>query len=242
MSTQPQPSVVIDCFPEHLPKYGPPYTIVAVDVFRATTTAVTAAVLGRRCFPAPSIEAATALARAMPDALIGGELGGRVPYGFHIDNSPTQLLGRTDLERPLVLLSTSGTRVVCGAAEGQIVYAACLRNRLAQVAALVGRHPRVAVVGAGARGEFREEDALCCAWIAEGLVRAGYEPETEQTQELIDVWSGADVARLADGHSAEFLRSVGHHDDLEFVISHVDDVSAVLRLEGSELVLHPVAP
>ena len=28
---------------------------------------------------------------------------------------------------------------------------------------------RVAVIGAGSKGEFREEDQICCAWIAAGL-------------------------------------------------------------------------
>lgn len=242
MSTSDQRSVVIDCFPERVPHYGPPYTIVGIDVFRATTTALTAAVLGRRCFPVGTIEAATERAEQIPGALLGGELGGHVPYGFEVDNSPVRILGRDDIERPLILISTSGTRVVCDASPDQAVFAACLRNTSAQVAALVAEHPRVAVIGAGARGEFREEDAMCCARIAEGLVEAGYRPENAETEEIIARWKGAPVRDLVSGHSAEFLHSVGRDDDLEFILTHVDDVSAVLELKGNELVLRPVAP
>ena len=48
-----QKSVVIDYLPESVCRYRSEWAIVAVDVIRATTTAITAAATGRRCFPAP---------------------------------------------------------------------------------------------------------------------------------------------------------------------------------------------
>ena len=47
-------SVVIDYLPESARRYRSGWAIVAVDVIRATTTAITAAATGRRCFPAPT--------------------------------------------------------------------------------------------------------------------------------------------------------------------------------------------
>ena len=55
-------TVIIDCFPESVEAYQNGYAIVAVDVIRATTTAVTGVALGRKCFPVPSLEAAVPLA------------------------------------------------------------------------------------------------------------------------------------------------------------------------------------
>src|SRR5712692_11056223 len=179
-------TVVIDCFPESLVAYRKGYAIVAVDVIRATTTVVTAVALGRRCFPVPSLDAAVPLAAKLTNPLLVGELGGSMPYGFDLNNSPADLEARTDIHRPMLFLSTSGTRLICGAAEGQAMYVACLRNHSAQIAYLATHHPAVAVIGAGSRGEFREEDQLCCAWIAEGLLKAGYEPENAQTAEMIE--------------------------------------------------------
>src|SRR5439155_23870448 len=120
--------VLIDCFPESLENYRNGYAIVAVDIIRATTTAVTGVALGRRCFPAPALEAAVPLAAKLTNPLLIGELGGSMPYGFDINNSPAALESRTDVHRPMILLSTSGTRVVCGAEEWQAMYVACLRN------------------------------------------------------------------------------------------------------------------
>ena len=43
----------------------------------------------------------------------------------------------------------------------------------------------MAVIGAGSRGEFREEDQLCCAWVGDLLVEAGYEPADARTADVI---------------------------------------------------------
>jgi 2-phosphosulfolactate phosphatase len=227
--------VVIDCFPESMARYRAGWTVVAVDVIRATTTAVTAVTSGRACYPAASLDTALVLAAGLENPLLAGELGGSVPFGFELNNSPAALVRRTDVERPMILLSTTGTRLFCETGPRDAVYAACLRNRTAQVEQLIGRHDRVAVIGAGARGEFREEDQLGCAWIAEGLVQAGYEP-VGPTAGLIDRWRGASLDVIATGKSAEYLRRTSQLDDLDFILHHVDDLDSTFRLNGKGLV------
>src|SRR5947209_16330471 len=115
---------------------------------------------------------------------------------------PSDLADRTDIHRPMMLLSTTGTRVICGAAQSQAMYVACLRNYTATASYLAAHHPTVAVIGAGSRNEFREEDQLCCAWIAELLVAAGYEPQDARTAETIARWSGKSVESITVGASA----------------------------------------
>lgn len=229
-------TVIIDCFLESVASYRSGYAIVAVDVFRATTTAVTAASLGRRCFPAPTIEGVVPLAARLNSPLLVGELGGNMPYGFDLNNSPADLAIRSDTYRPMILLSTSGTKLICEAAEWQAMYVACLRNYRAQVAYLADNHATVALIGAGTRGEFREEDELCCAWIAEGLLRAGYEPGDLRTQRTVEKWLGAGIDAIAHGKSAQYLRNTGQERDIDFVLAHVDDLDEVFRYERRELV------
>ena len=229
-------TVVIDCFPESVQNYKNGYAIVAIDVIRATTTAVTGVALGRRCFPAPTLEAAVPLAARLRNPLLVGELGGRMPYGFDINNSPVELEARTDIHRPMLLLSTSGTRLICAAAAGQVMYVACLRNYSAQIAYLVAHHPAVAVIGAGSRGAFRAEDQLCCAWIAAGLLAAGYEPQNERTLALVEWWATMPLDAIVDGASAKYLRNTGQSGDLEFILTHVDDLDAVYRFERGHVV------
>ena len=231
-------TVVIDCFPESLVSYRKGYAIVAVDVIRATTTAVTAVALGRRCFPVPSLEAAVPLAAKLTNPLLVGELGGSMPYGFDLNSSPVDLEARTDIHRPMIFLSTSGTRLICGAEESQAMYVACLRNYSAQIAHLAAHHPTVAVIGAGSRAQFREEDQLGCAWIAEGLVRAGYEPQDERTISIIEQWNGAPVSVIAEGPSADYIRNSGQIRDLEYILTHIDDLDEVYRYERGRVIKH----
>ena len=228
--------VVIDCFPESLPTYSNEYAIVAVDVIRATTTAVTGVAMGRRCFPVESVEHAVALAKRLRNPLLVGELGGSMPFGFDVQNSPAQLAARPDTARPMILLSTSGTRLMCGARDAQTVYVACLRNYRATAAQLALEYPAVAIIGAGARGEFRDEDQLCCAWIAQLLFEAGYAAENEQTRAIVNRWDGMAVESISAGASADYLRQTGQLRDLDFILGHVDDLDDAMAMERNQVV------
>ena len=228
-------SIWIDFHSGAAPDYGPGHVVVAVDVIRSSTTAITGIVAGRRCLPVSTIEAAVALAGSQPDAILVGELGGKMPYGFHLDNSPTQLVVRDDVSRPFILLSTSGTRLMTESARNRRVYVACLRNATAQVAHLVDGDASVALVGAATRGEFREEDQICCARIAAPLVQNGFEP-VGMTEEIVARWRDAPVDAMRVSKSCRYLIEAGRLDDLEFILSHVDDVDGVFEVQGSEII------
>jgi 2-phosphosulfolactate phosphatase len=232
------PSVAIDCFHEELP-ISRDCGIVAVDVIRATTTAVTAAALDRRCFPVPSIEAVVPLAARLDNPLLVGELGGAQPYGFHVHNSPADVARRTDPERPMILLSTSGTRLMHEAGLRRPAYAGSLRNPTALARHLLSRGEDVALFGAATRGEFREEDQLCCAWIGGRLLDAGYLASNRSTKAVIERWRDAPKDAFVGGRSAQYLRDTGQHRDLEFILEHVDDLGDVFLIESGEVVKRP---
>ena len=86
-------------------------TVVAIDVIRATTTAITAAALGHRCLLVASTEEALrAAGLGLPPPPLAGEIGGHKPDGFDLQNSPVEVPGEDDdRSRTIVLLSTSGT-------------------------------------------------------------------------------------------------------------------------------------
>jgi 2-phosphosulfolactate phosphatase len=233
-------TVKIDCLPESVERYRNGYAVVAVDVVRATTTAVTAVAAGRRCFPVPTLERAVALAGELGNPLLVGEESGEVPAGFHITNSPVQIAGRDDVERPMILLSSSGTKVMYGARSAAAGYVACLRNYTAQIRHLARHHNDVVLVGAGTRGEFREEDQLCCAWIADGLVHAGFAPADAMTIEIIERWRGAGLEAMLVSKSVAYLRRSGQLQDLDYILAHIDDVSSVFAMENDEVVQRPL--
>ncbi|MBV9126125.1 MAG: 2-phosphosulfolactate phosphatase [Planctomycetes bacterium] len=230
-------TVVINCFPESARLYRHGYAVVAIDVIRATTTAVTVVARGGRCFPVPSLEAARAQAGKLKNPLLAGEIHGIQPDGFDLNNSAAEITLRKDLSRPVVLLSSSGTKLIHEAADCEAVYLACFRNYSAVAAHLAGRYARIALLGAGSLGRFREEDQMCCAWIASRLLRVGFQPENELTAAVARRWDGAPAVECLISESAEYLKRTGQVQDLNFVLDHVDDLDAVIKMEGGEAIL-----
>ena len=179
------------------------------------------------------------MAATMDRPLLAGEVGGDTPDGFDLPNSPAYIAQYNDLHRPMILLSSSGTRTIVAAREAMACYLGCLRNYSALITHLAARHLKIAVIGAGTRGEFREEDQLCCAWIAAGLLRAGYSPANDHTAEIIERWKNARVEDFLISNSVAYLRRSGQLHDLDFILSHLDDLRSVFELQGTEVVMIP---
>jgi 2-phosphosulfolactate phosphatase len=236
MSADAPPSVAVACDSTDV-DLAPGWVTVGVDVLRATTTAVTAVAAGRRCFPVASLDAAVQLRARLSNPVLAGELGGVMPHGFHAQNSPVEMERRDDPERPVILLSTTGTRLLCEAAGAGPVFAACLRNVAGQVRWLAERRRPVLLLAGESRGEFRAEDRLCCARIAKGLVASGYAPATPLVEALIDEWGEAHDDAFLAGRSVRYLRETDQYHDVEFTLSHVDDLDAVYVLSDGELVM-----
>lgn len=239
MSAEPRQVVV-----RHLPPSAAPFrsgwSVVCVDVFRATSTAITAVATGRRCLPVTTLEEAAQVAATLIDPLVAGEQAGNVPAGFQANNSPAEFAVRTDVDRPLVLLTSAGTPLMRAAAGADEVYVVSLRNISAQVRRLVEYAGNVAVIGAGTQGAARREDRIACARIAAGLVAAGFRPDPEAEREIAE-WGGAPIADCAGGRSGEFLRRTGQQADIDFVLAHDDDLDAVFRLVDGEVRAVPIS-
>jgi 2-phosphosulfolactate phosphatase len=204
--------------------------LVAVDVIRATTTALTAVSMGRKCHLAPTVHAALETASRIPKVLLAGELGGDMPNGFDLTNSPAQLAGRPDISRPLVLLSSTGTRLMYEIRHRKSAYVACFRNHSATIEHLAKHHNAVILIGAGTRGEFREEDQMCCAWIADGLIQSGFIAEDEMTSHLVERWRGAPHDAFLMSRSVDYLRRSRQLPDLHFILSHFDDIDTACKV------------
>jgi len=225
-------SVVIGCFRD--PAGGALVAgdvIVVVDVVRTTTTAVTAVAQGRRCFTAPTVAAARRRAARLERPLLAGEIDDVVPARFELSNGPAAIAARSDVERPLVLVSSSGTPLIHAAAASGTVYLGSLRNARYLGLWLAGRHARVAIVAAANRGEFCEEDRVCCALVAGELLDADYTPEDHATAALVRRWRGASPDA--------YLRSSGQLADLDFILAHRDDLPDVFRLDYGEVITVP---
>ncbi len=178
------------------------------------------------------------LAPQLTEPLFVGELGGEQIPGFDVNNSPAQIASRQDVHRPMILLSTSGTKLIWSAKGDNDVYVACLRNYTAMAQYLITTHSKIAILGAGTRNEFREEDQLCCAWVAAYLTDAGYESQNELTHNLITHWKGAPLHKIITSNSSQYLIKSKQTQDLDFVLTHVDDLTGIYRFEQGRIVQH----
>jgi 2-phosphosulfolactate phosphatase len=229
-------SFVIDCLPESPARYENGYAVVAVDVIRATTVAITAVDRGRRCYPVDSLDAAIRLAATLHHPLIAGEVNGNPYPGLEMHNSPSEIHRRSDISRPLILVSSSGTRLIANACRCETVYLACFRNSLSMGCRLIGeKHERIALLGAGTKGEFRQEDQICCAWIAALLARAGYVAEDENTLNILNRWGHAKASDCMVSSSVDYLRRTGQLADLYFILEHVDDIDDTFVVRYQEV-------
>ncbi len=228
--------VAIDCLSESVHPFVEECAVVVIDVIRSITVAATAIESGRKCFFAPSIEAAFLLAKQFESPLLVGEMGGSMPYGFDMNNSPVEIENRKDILRPAIMVSSSGIPLLYSLKDCNSVYVACLRNYGATVKHLAGLHRHVIVLGAPTRGEFREEDQLCCAWIANGLMKTGFVSENNKTSSIVNLWRDKPVTVCGEGKSAEYLRRSGQSKDLDFILRHVNDLNSVLSIKKDEIV------
>jgi 2-phosphosulfolactate phosphatase len=229
---------LIDSLPESAVRYREGCVVVAIDVIRATTMAITAAALGRACYPVDSLDAAFRLSRLLQGALLAGEINGDKPSGFDMNNSPAELSERSDISHPLILLSSSGTRLIVNARGCGVLYLACFRNSSSTGRRLVSEnYKRIALLGAGSRGEFREEDQICCAWIGAQLVQAGYLPENETTVRVLNHWANAKASDCLHSRSVDYLRRTGQLADLRFILERIDDLDETFIVQNGEVVM-----
>jgi 2-phosphosulfolactate phosphatase len=177
-----------------------------------------------------------ALAGRLENPLLVGELGGNMPYGFHLQNSPAEMERRVELDRPVILLSSSGTGLLTAAAARNRTYAACLRNARAQAQRLIAAHEHVLLLAGEHRIEFREEDRLCCGRIAGALMAAGFEPRNALVEEIVKRWADASDDAFMDSRSVRYLADTGQLHDAEFVLEHIDDLDSVYEMRHGELV------
>lgn len=142
---------------------------VVIDVFRAATTAAVLALRGGEpLLLAADPDAARALRRTHPDALLVGEVGGRKPPDFDHGNSPAELL-RTPLRgRPVIFTTSAGTRGLLACRRADPVFFAGFVNAEVTFRRLLRLRPvRVTLVPLGwAGGVPAAEDAACAAYLA----------------------------------------------------------------------------
>jgi len=236
-----RPTVVIDAFPDSAFRHRDDAAVACIDVMLATTTLATAAAQGRSVAVAASADELRALASGLDDPVLAGSLPDVPAAAFEAKDGPCALLRLRPTGRPVVLASAPGTELVANAAAAGPVLVACFRN-LSATARGLARHGRVALLAAGWHEEVSCEDQMAAAWIAARLLDAGFEAGDRHTADVVRRWSGIAPALAGWGNSAAQLRREGRDEEVDFVLSHVDDLDRPCWCEGRRVVQDEAVP
>ncbi len=179
--------------------------VVVIDVFRASTTIITALERGaREVIAVSSTEEALALHSRMPSALLMGEENGKRIPGFHLWNSPSEIAEMDLRGRTIIMRSTNGTRALI-TATGAKVYVAAFINACA-VAEVLREEENIVIYTASREDGDAIEDYLCAGMIHSLLWNRPVETDIIREE-------------IMRSPSAERLRMLGAERDLEVCLS-----------------------
>lgn len=218
----------------------PDEAAIAVDVLRASTTITVALERGAAAvIPVREVDAAFALARQRPGALLMGERGNAIVPGFQLGNSPVALLDADLAGRTIVFTSTNFPRAVEAAAAARSVLVGCLANLSAVVGAAAAAARRddldICIALAGNLETTDDEDLAFAGACGGLLAAAGFEPD-ESMRPAMDAAAraGADRMVLEAPHAAALIRQ-GYGDDVRFA-ARADGCAAVGVVRGGAIV------
>jgi len=162
-------------------------TVVAIDAFRAFTTAAYAFASGAaEIIMVDDLDEARALKASGRVDISMGERGGLMPEGFDLPNSPTAVSQADLTGKRLVQTTTNGTAALAAAPEGATLYAAALVNAKATGEALRDAG-EATIIAAGRKGEIRApEDELCATYIK--AIGEGQAYDALALQDLLARW------------------------------------------------------
>ncbi|MCE5286745.1 MAG: 2-phosphosulfolactate phosphatase [Pelosinus sp.] len=145
---------------------------IVLDIFRATTSMVTAFSHGcKTIIPVESIEDAHKVGQQHEQALFAGERKSIKIEGFDFGNSPFDFSRDKVLSQTIIMTTTNGTIAVKAAEQAYCTLIGAFINAeaVARQAQLFGKD--ILIVCAGTEGKFSLEDALCAGYLIELLAK-----------------------------------------------------------------------
>jgi 2-phosphosulfolactate phosphatase len=222
---------------------GSDSAVVAVDVFRASTTIVTALANGARfVLPAADVEQALKLIEpyAANEALLGGERDCQKIEGFRLGNSPREYARETVAGKVVIFTTTNGTNALLAARDAGAVLIGCFLN-FSAVARTAAEWPAVTILCAGNDGQLSLEDFICAGGLVARLAkktsalgdaalaaRAAYRQVKDNLPQVL----------LASEH-AQRLADLGFKPDLDLAL-RLDAVPTVPRFADGRVQVSPV--
>lgn len=224
--------------PNELREPGQGDAVVVIDVFRASTTIVTAIANGARLIvPVTDVEQAVRLVKpyGSSEAVLAGERGCRRIEGFALGNSPREFTREAVAGKTVIFTTTNGTAALAAAGDAGLVVVGCFLN-LARVAEALRGRESVIILCAGNEGRLSLEDFVCAGGLVTRLEQGA--------DELSDAAWAASAAferleadlrgSLLETEHAHRLAELGFKADLELAL-RLDAVPALPRFADGRI-------
>lgn len=149
-------------------------TVVIIDVFRATSTIVTALSFNAEQIIACGTIDEALLKRAMfsqEECLLVGEQNMLKPLIFNMGNSPIEVANKKIDKKTLIFTTTNGTRAIRLCQNVEKIYACSMLNNSAIAQLLLTEGRDFTIFCAGSKGSYAIEDGVCAGMLMHELER-----------------------------------------------------------------------
>lgn len=237
---------------EVLPSAGSPWMpvlnnkiAVVIDVFRATSTMVTALANGcQALIPVLTVEEAIERKNSEPEALLGGERKALPIEGFDLGNSPYDYVPEKVGGKKVIMTTTNGTRAIQAVSKAPFITMASFLNVESVAHSILKRIKQsdniegIVILCAGSEDRFDIPDTLCAGMLIDEL---GQEIETNDlgcaSHMLYDMAKGNLQESMKNTEHGRLLLSLGFEKDVIYC-STPNILPIVPVLRQGEVVWH----
>ncbi|HSI77147.1 MAG TPA: 2-phosphosulfolactate phosphatase [Lunatimonas sp.] len=193
--------------------------VVVVDIFRATSTMVTALANGvQRIRPVEDLETCRLLRKE--GYITAGERNGQKAEGFELGNSPLSYLNGAFKDKRIAMTTTNGTVAIERSKEDaeEVIIGAFL-NLQATAAYIRIKNMPVLIFCAGWKGKFNLEDSLFAGALA-SLLQYPYDCDGTLAMETLYYQVKGDlVGFLKKASHAKRLQNYNIEEDIDFCLT-----------------------
>ncbi|WIV18060.1 2-phosphosulfolactate phosphatase [Paenibacillus polygoni] len=196
---------------------------VVIDVFRTTSTIVTALAQGAICItPVETVPKAKQL--GLEGMFLGGERFCKKIAGFDAGNSPLEYTKELVEGRKGIMTTTSGTRALIKAGKASYIFTAAFLNVKACAEVLAEVDLDIAILCAGQQDRLTMEDSLCAGMLIHYIKQSAVQPVRLNDLGLVvhQAYLGCEADlrnKLKESNEAKRLTKQGHEKDVDYCLT-----------------------
>jgi 2-phosphosulfolactate phosphatase len=214
------------------------YTVVIIDIFRATSSICYGIENGAEAIiPVSQVEECAAYREKGLDYLLAAERDGKVVEGFDFGNSPFSYTTEKVAGKTVVLTTTNGTHALHLSRSAKQIVIGSFLNLSALCNWLKKQDENILLVCAGWKNNFNLEDTLFAGAVIEQLKAFEFKLDDAAiaSNDLFQLGKEDINQYLKKTSHSERLKQLGIEKDIEFCLQ-VDLTTAIPVLDGDRLV------